>query len=864
MPAPMPAPMSVPASERSPPSPPHRWPLMRARAALLWENAAVAFLPATCVILGLLALGMSGILPLLPGWLHVAVLGLGAIGLIAVIGLGVRRLRLPRRMDALRRVEVASGLQHRPLTACQDRLASQDGPARALWAAYQARVIGQLGRLRAGWPHSRLCERDPLALRALALLLCVSAAAATGGNISEPLGEALRPRLPVAAALPVQFDLWLTPPTYTGLPPVFATAVAPGQRLHVPTGSVLTAQVVGSRAAPTLALGPVEARPGAVKPAGQPDNAAFDAAGAQLWRIERTITEADQITVSLDRRPLGSWPVTIIPDQPPQIAFRQPPEATPRAALRLEWDAADDYGIDKITARITRTEVEIDAGLGDDAPPIDIVLSTPAGGRKTLGGQSQHDLTAHPWAGLNVAVTLGITDQAGQSAQTAQLAVTLPERRFTHPVARAIIAERKGLAAAAGYAGPIRQRLLEIAARTGTYGDDAVVFLGLITARSRLTHDRTGSAREPVISLLWDLAIRVEEGETGLRERDLKQIQEELRDAIARGADQAEIDRLMQELQRAMDRYLQAMVQQAMREGRKLPRQDGSGEMRALEQRDLQRMMDQARDAMRRGDRERAQQLLSELQQIMESLRAGLSEDEESEGSEAGEGSAQQTLDALQGLARRQRDLMDRAMRDPNAAQGQPGGLQQNTPQPGGRSGSGQGGQPGMGQPGGAGGLSSQQEQLRRDLGNVMQRLGEAGGEIPGALGRAERAMRAAQDALRGGRPGEALGPQGEALEQMRQAARNLAEQMRQARREQSQGGQSGRRGDGKIQPQERDPLGRAMPGSEGNDQGDLALPDASALERARAIFEELRRRASDPARPPVERDYLDRLLKQF
>jgi hypothetical protein len=35
-------------------------------------------------------------------------------------------------------------------------------------------------------------------------------------------------------------------------------------------------------------------------------------------------------------------------------------------------------------------------------------------------------------------------------------------------------------------------------------------------------------------------------------------------------------------------------------------------------------------------------------------------------------------------------------------------------------------------------------------------------------------------------------------------------------------------------------------------------------VQRAREILDELRRRSSDPSRPQLERDYIDRLLKRF
>jgi hypothetical protein len=64
-----------------------------------------------------------------------------------------------------------------------------------------------------------------------------------------------------------------------------------------------------------------------------------------------------------------------------------------------------------------------------------------------------------------------------------------------------------------------------------------------------------------------------------------------------------------------------------------------------------------------------------------------------------------------------------------------------------------------------------------------------------------------------------------------------------------------GGEGDGK------DPLGRSM---RGRATGDVTIPGIGDLQRARAIRDEVTRRAGERARPPVELDYLERLLKRF
>src|SRR3546814_2229869 len=55
------------------------------------------------------------------------------------------------------------------------------------------------------------------------------------------------------------------------------------------------------------------------------------------------------------------------------------------------------------------------------------------------------------------------------------------------------------------------------------------------------------------------------------------------------------------------------------------------------------------------------------------------------------------------------------------------------------------------------------QEQLRRQLGDLMRQLGEMNGNIPRPFGQAERSMRDSRQALEQGQPGQAIDPQGQA-----------------------------------------------------------------------------------------------------
>jgi hypothetical protein len=66
---------------------------------------------------------------------------------------------------------------------------------------------------------------------------------------------------------------------------------------------------------------------------------------------------------------------------------------------------------------------------------------------------------------------------------------------------------------------------------------------------------------------------------------------------------------------------------------------------------------------------------------------------------------------------------------------------------------------------------------------------------------------------------------------------------------------------------------GRARKSSTGNvaagsvgalDTQDVKVPTEAERKRVRNILDELRRRAGEPARPTLELDYIDRLLRRF
>src|SRR4029077_4448074 len=252
--------------------------------------------------------------------------------------------------------------------------------------------------------------------------------------------------------------------------------------VQVPTGSVLLAQVHGGAAVPRLAV--------------DADARDFPPGDKQNFRIEATLTGGQVLTLTQGSSTLGRWPIEIVPDNPPTIAFAQPPKGTPRSSRRLDYRAGDDYGVETVKAVIRRAGDRSE----EDGPEelVELELPLPGLHLKEAQATSYHDLSPHPWAGLPVEIRLVATDALGQTGESAPVHMVLPERVFHHPVARAIIDQRKELAKDPGSAEAVDEILADLNKRPVLYQDDTVVYLALRLAEQRLRHEK---GREAVAAI---------------------------------------------------------------------------------------------------------------------------------------------------------------------------------------------------------------------------------------------------------------------------------------------------------------------------------------------------------------------------
>jgi uncharacterized protein (TIGR02302 family) len=816
---------------------------LAARLVLIWENAWRALLPLLCLVGLFLALALLELPALLSPWLHVAMLGIFILLAAAAVWFAVRQWRRPGHDKVIRRLETDSGLRHRPLNTLADRLTNaHDHLAAALWRAHLRRTRETVRDLRVGLPRPGLPKVDPWSLRALVFLLLAAGLFVGGLEAEERLDLALNPDFSAAAGPPAELEAWLNPPDYTGLPPLKLDPKS-GDILRVAQGSTIMARVFGGGVAPRLSID------GAVTP--------FKTINENNFELSRTIKAGQRLSIASGDRSLADWPLQIVIDQPPVIDSDQEPQITPRQAVRLSYKATDDYGLAKVWAEMrlptirkkaapetaTETATETEKVLTLDLP-----ISPP--GAKEAREAGYFDLTPHPWAGRLVMLHFLARDDKGQVGKAEVIILRLPERLFHHPVARAIIEQRRDLVQKPERRSKVALALFAIASGPATYDDDHTAYLMLWTTARRLQINR----KEPVaavMDILWRIALRIEDGGMSLAERELRDAHEALLAALAEGAGQEEINRLMDRLQRAMDQYLQALAEQALRNNQasNQPPADPNGQ--TMDAAELQKMLDRIRELSQLGNKDAAREMLRRLQEMLENLKSG-----EMTAQREGGSPSEKAMRKLGELLQKQQELMDKTYQQTPRRRRMPWGKRD------GQSGEqGKGDGKGMGQNRMDGGkrramqgLAGKQRALRDRLGELMRQLGQGMGRIPESMGGVDEAMREAQQALRSGRGGQALSSQRQAIDGLATSFRELAEEMMRNAQDD---------GEGMFGQNQEDPAGRPFQGG-GMDTSRVMVPTNSDMQRAREILDELRRRAGERARPRQERNYIDRLLDRF
>ncbi|MEA2839904.1 MAG: hypothetical protein QOF41_1234 [Methylobacteriaceae bacterium] len=863
-----------------------------ARAALAWEHIWRAAAPVLTLIGLFLAASWAGAWQVLPHWARVGGLALFGLAILFVLWREAR-LRWPSRPEALARLDHDSGVPHRPASALEDTLANQssDPATQALWSLHRKRLEAEIARLKLAVPSPRVPQRDIYALRAAALVLVVATAIIAGPERYARVAAAFDWRMPGAAAPGVRVDAWIDPPPYTGKPPVMlqigrtTESAVHAAGLSAPVGSTVVI-----RASDPSALA-IETQ-GALAPAEKPpDSKPAGAAARQVQGESRLTLKGDaHLILRQSGSMLGAFDIVAIPDRPPTIELKEQPKPNVRGSLSLAYKIDDDYGVVGAEARFDNPILRDKPVTGRhlvDPPRVGLALPSGPGG---LGdATTTADLSENPWAGARVSMTLHARDEGNNEGASDPLEILLPQRPFVKPLARALVEQRRNLVLAPDARARVENSLEALAIAPDKFGTTAGVYLGLHSALYRLKRARTDAELLDVANYLWEMALRIEDGDLSDAERDLRAAQQQLREALQRGASDEEIKKLTENLRAALDKFLKELAERQMREqgdqqqaDRNAPRNN-----RTVTPQDLKSMLDRMEDMAKNGSLAEAQRMLDQLQNILENLQTAKRRNQQNSASRE----MSKALDELDKLTREQQELRDQTFRkgqrerqamrdrqqgrDPQGRQQRQRGQQPQAGQQGDQDQNAQGEgeeQEAQGAPSEEE-LQQRQQQLRDRLAELQKRMKQLGQSGESGLDDAEDAMKDAEQQLGKGQSGrgQAVDSQGRALEALRRGAQQLAQRMQQ----QGEGDPSdqaeddgGETPDGQPRQAGRDgradPLGRPMANDPYNPRSRYDPLGAPPAQRAQRVLEELRRRIGDPSRPQEELDYLDRLLRRF
>ena len=899
-----------------------------ARAQLFWERYAPVLALGVAFAAGFLILTFAGVWQYLGDpWRFIALII--ALAVLIRAAWRAQTIALPSAKDARRRVELDSGLKHRPLDKITDRPAL--GKLDAVWDQHMQSVRQMATRAERPIWRAVLAPLDRYYLRFILPVLLGGALILGLGDNRERMRHAIFPGWQHGMSSGnVNFEAWIDPPDYTGRPPIYFRA---SQSVDIPEGSKLVTRVNGLKTAPRLKL--------ALK--NKTRYIAPNRLGPRLFETRNIIKRSGRAEYRLGTK-RQVWRLTAIPDTPPVLSIDEPPMADKRDRLVVTYSLRDDYGVENLELVMSR----LDGRPGETA----VTLPIAARQRRADKAKLSVDLTKHIWAGRKVSGYLRGVDGYGHVAVSEPAFFTIPDKIFVEPLAKAIIENRQLLIEAQKQdyktpaaltrndiknfpvfdqyqprfrlerAAPEAQRAVELLSvitdQPEGYYEDPALFMGLNFIRAQIQYADENSDIDGLPEELWKIALRAEFGTLGTALEEMREAERALREAISRRAPQREIDTLFDRYNGAVDNFLEELRRKALENPSE---EQGGGEGgEGTNQDEIQELLKAIEEANRIGDVDGARRALARLAELLENLEIQLSPN----GGGGGDGppqegelseEEQEALEDLAELLGEQRELQsetERAESESLANQGQ--GQQENQD---GQESQNQQGQNQQNQGGGQGqenrergidspqALSQRQQGLSERLAELQEQLetllsergaegeesgetggasedensGEAGGgtnedeesgEAGGAsdesledsLERALGAMRESGDSLSASELRESLAQMAQAIEALRQAGDQLAEQAS----GQGQGEDGSEDGEGQSAENESDdPFGREEGVNGGLDtETEVDLEDRNRQKRARELLEELRNRAAEEEREQLEKDYLERLLKQF
>ncbi len=817
-----------------------------------------AFWPVIFGVLLLAGLALWGITVLIPAWILQVITFLFIFVATAYCA---PRFRKPLKADIEKRLIAANKLAYNPFSVLRDKPAhSLDKKQSEKWQNLKNKSQGLVNRLYPALPRPELKHHDKKGLRFFALAVFVAGVLHLGADTGPVLKNSLIPERP-GFLRPTRAELWLTPPEYTTMGPIHVTEDTE-THVSLPEGSRVNAFVDKGILTPRFVTNTGQYK--------------FSEAAEGGYTAEYDLKSEDRI-LKIKSGLISHMDLYVIQqsDTPPIVSLIDGPNITENNTIEFRFAGRDDYGLKQIEF-VMRPDPMIAHRLDDPAPYKNIYE---IGGAKFVDQTRALALYDHPWAGLPVEINLNAIDTKGQITSSESANFVLPEKTFTHPLARRLAEIRKELFWNADtdtfriFAGQI----FTLQSRLDAYNAETDIFLGLGSAGFRLLNMKSskGANMASLRQLLWDLALRVEGGSSRVAAENLQNSLAEIMQALQNpNLSEEEFSALQEKLQQAIAEYMQSLMNEL---AAKLQEQGIDGLPDGFKDMVQQEMnpgdfLQQLQDTLKNGSREEIADALQKMQDMVEQMKNMQFQPMTAEMQKA-----LAEIAKLKELITKQEILLDETrtiapQAEPrssteyaeemeetegsifeNEDSAMPPMPSKNQPAP----------QAEARQKVESSDQAGKQAFIKMELGNIQQTLEEATNKKADFMTRAARAMEDSRIALNNDDPAASIPHQERALRELKQGMKNQMQSMASGLGKMitfslPRPGNAGDNGQGP-----RDPFGRKM-GPNGDMTGDVNITGEEERRRIQDIRDKILENADDVTDDPVGENYFDRLLERF
>lgn len=220
------------------------------------------------------------------------------------------------------------------------------------------------------------------------------------------------------------------------------------------------------------------------------------AASALYLKTEKARQQPD--TADYARRPVLA---------PPAISWVRPPQPSERGRLNMAFKVESSTPLRNLKVEIAPIVKLPGTPAEKDSRDVPTWLL----GQKTINWDGEIDLTASPLAGTPVTIEIVATDDDRRSANSETVSLTLPERVFTHRIAKSLYMLRKALRQEPDRRNEALRALAAVLQQRENFEHQELTLLTLRSAAVRIALDRSEEGLNSALDLLWHAAVLFEQ-----------------------------------------------------------------------------------------------------------------------------------------------------------------------------------------------------------------------------------------------------------------------------------------------------------------------------------------------------------------